>query len=76
MIEYKHNKKILKYMAKLRKKMCLSRGAVVKTTGLSLNTVKNTENIKHTGGMQVKTVKLLCACYGTTLAKLFKKLKM
>ncbi len=76
MIEYKHNKKISKYMFKLRKKMCLSRGAVSKATGLSLNTVKNIENVKHKGGMQVKTLKLMCECFGTTLAKMFKKLKM
>lgn len=63
-------------MFKLRKKMCLSRGAVSEITNLSLNTVKNIENVKHTGGMQVKTLKLMCTCYGITLTKLFKRLKM
>jgi len=76
MINAKLKKKIAKYMLKKRKARLMTRGNVVETTGLNINTVKNIENGKHTGGINLTTLKLLCECYKTTLAKLFKKLKM
>jgi len=70
------NRRISRYMFKKRKKKMMSRGDVVKVTGLSLNTVKNIENIEFTGGMNINTLKLLCECYDTTLSRMFKFLKL
>lgn len=70
----KINKRIAKHMLKQREKAILSRGKVSKATGLHINTIKNIEEAKS--GMNVKTLKLLCDCYGTSLAKMFKKIKV
>lgn len=70
------NSKISVYMKKKREKRLMTRGAVVEATGLNINTIKNIENPKYTGGQNMATLKLLCDCYGTTLAKMCKFLKL
>lgn len=70
----KINRKIAKYLRKKRKKTLLSRGQVSESTKLHINTIKNIEEAK--GGMNLHTLHVLCKCYGVSLQRMFKFLKM
>lgn len=70
----KINRKIAKYLKKKRKRVLMTRLDVSEKTKLHTNTIKNIEEAK--GGMNLHTLYILCECYGITLRRMFKFLKM